>query len=311
MTSGSAARRKVRWGRWAFVALVLGVIGWLGTGFYSVEPGQRGIVLRFGRVVQDDVAPGLHYAFPPPIGEVHRPMTTEVRRVEVGYAMLGKLFSEARRSDMLTGDENILKIKMAVQYRVRDPSAYLFRAEAADFLVERAVDAALGALAASMPVDDILTTRKSEIQQRALSDGQALLDAYDAGLTLIDANLHEVNPPAPVIDAFTDVGSAQKDAEQRVEQARTWAARTVSTAQSEAARQIDDARGLASARISRAQGDADRFVRLLPEYHRSPELTRTRLLIETFERVMSRARVVILPPAGGDDPQRITIYETP
>lgn len=311
MTRGSGPSRKRRKALYAVAVIVL-VAAWLASGFYTIEPSQRGVVTRFGRLVADNVQPGLHYNLPWPIGKVHKPRTTEVRRMEVGYTMLGRKFSEPRRSDMVTGDENILKIMMVVQYRVATPPArYVFGAQEPDWLVERAVEAALSAETASRRVDDILTTAKSDIQRGAIERAQKLLDAYGAGLTLIDANLQEVKPPTPVSDAFVDVNSAKKDAEQLIERARELAARTIAAAESDASRRIEAARGRYAERVSRAQGDARRFLSLLPEFRGAADLTATRLYWEAMERILARARIVVLAPPRPDQPTEVTIFDNP
>ncbi len=304
------SRRNTLIRRAALLAGLLAAGAWAYTGFYSIAPSEHGVVLRFGRVVADNVPPGMHYTWPAPIGRVLKSRLTEVRRIEVGYTMLGRKFTEARRSDLITGDENILKMMLVVQYRVATPpTAFLLRAEDPHWLVERAMEASLSRSVASLPVDAVLTTARSELQIRALEDAQALLDSYGAGVTLIDANLQEVMPPLPVGDAFTDVASAKKDAEQRVEQAREAAARTLANGRSEAQRLTEEARGKRAERVSKAEGDAERFVRLLPEYRRAPELTRTRLYLEAMERILSRAKIYVIEPGEGETRPRITVLE--
>jgi len=299
---------------WAAVAgpgrarrlLAVPVVIWLCSGFYTVGSNQRGVVLRFGAVAAR-TDPGLHLAWPWPIDRVYRAGTTEVKRLEVGFRSLGRLVeseSEARRSDMLTGDENILKLMMVVQYRLRDPEAYLFHVEQPEFLVERAVESALSAAVASRQVDDVLTGAKAEIQIAAMEEAQKRLDLYGAGITLLSGNLQIVSPPAPVLEAFDDVTAARKDAESQVENARLYENQTVPGARGEAEEVLAQARGQADLRVAQARGEADRFRNLLVEYRRDPEDTRRRLYLETMEQVMSKTQVMV-----ATDPSRITILE--
>jgi membrane protease subunit HflK len=276
------------------IALVV-IFVWLLTGFYAVAGNERGVVLRFGRVVER-TGPGLHWTAPWPIGRVYRPRATEVKRIEVGFRFLGRLVeseADARRSDMLTGDENILKLMMVVQYKLRDPVDYLFRTEQPDWMVERTVESALSAALAWRRVDDVLTSAKSEIQIAAIADAQKLLDLYGAGITLLGGNLQIVSPPAPVIAAFNDVTAAKKDSESLIENARLYANQTVPGAKGEAQEMIGRARGEAELRVQQAQGEASRFEDLLVEYRRDPRVTRQRLYLETMERVLSRADLVV------------------
>jgi membrane protease subunit HflK len=271
-----------------------------------VASNERGIVLRFGRVVER-AGPGLHWALPWPVHRVERPKATEVRRLEVGFRLLGKLVEserDARRSDMLTGDENILKLMMVVQYKLRDPVEFLYATEEPVWLIERAVESAMSSAVAWRRVDDVLTSAKSEVQIEAMAAAQKLLDRYGAGITLLGGNLQIVSPPAPVIAAFNDVTAAKKDSESLVENARLYANQIVPGARGEAEATIGRARGQAELRLREAQGEASRFGSLLAEYRREPEVTRSRLYLETMERVLSRADLVVTR-AGS----RITILE--
>lgn len=282
------------------------VFAWLLTGFYTVATNERGIVLRFGRVVER-ASPGLHWALPWPIDRVHRPRTTEVRRMEVGFRFLGKLVEsekDARRSDMLTGDENILKLMMVVQYKLRNPVDYLFSAEQPDWLVERTVESALSAAVAWRRVDDILTSAKAEIQIEAIEEAQRRLDLYGAGIALLGGNLQVVSPPAPVIAAFNDVTAAKKDSESLVENARLYANQVVPGARGEAQEMVSRAQGEAELRVNEAKGEASRFESLLAEYRRDPQVTRRRLYLESVERVLARTDVVVTRNGS-----RITILE--
>ncbi len=223
-------------GRKAWRLLALPVVVWLFSGLYTVGSNERGVVLRFGRI-DGRTAPGLHLAAPWPIDRVYRTRATEVKRIEVGFRFLGKLVlseADARRSDMLTGDENILKLMMVAQYRIKDPGDYLFRAENPDFLVERAVESAMTAAVAFRRVDDVLTGAKSEIQIEAINEAQRLLDRYGAGIALLSGNLQIVSPPAPVVAAFDDVTTARKDAESQIENAQLYANQVVPGARARA-----------------------------------------------------------------------------
>lgn len=301
-------RRRHLAGRKARRILLLPVAVWLLAGFYTVGSDERGIVLRFGRV-SATTGPGLHWTPPWPVDRVYHPRATAVQRIEVGFRFLGKLVvteADARRSDMLTGDENILKLMMVVQYKLRDPGGYLFGAERPEFLIERAVEAAMSSAVSFRRVDDILTGSQSEIQVEAIEEAQRQLDLYGSGIVLLGGNLQVVSPPAPVIAAFNDVTAAKKDAEKQVEDARLYANQTVPGARGQAAEIVNGARGQADLRVNQARGEADRFLSMLTEYRRAPQLTRRRLYLETMERVLSRAEVMVV-----NDASKVTILEEP
>ena len=275
------------------IGVAVAFVAWLATGVFTVASNERAVVLAFGRVV-GEVGPGLGLAPPWPIGEVLRAPVTEVKRVEVGFRSQGQLFDEARRSDMLTGDENILKVMMVAQYRVTDLRDYLFATSDPDGLIERTVESALAARIAGMRVDDVLTTAKAEIEIESVRAAQAELDGYGAGVRLLGGNLQTVSPPVPVLEAFNDVTRAKKDNERLIENARSYANEILPQARAEANEQVMQARATADARVRQARGEAQRFTSLREEYERQPQLTRRRLYLETMERILDRAEVVVL-----------------
>ncbi|MFH0981025.1 MAG: FtsH protease activity modulator HflK [Planctomycetota bacterium] len=285
------------------------VLVWLASGFYTVGTDERGVVLRFGRVHDKGIESGLHYTWPRPIERAYTPRISDVKSLEVGFATLGQKSSEARRSDTLTGDENILKIMMVVQYQIRDPVAYLFRAEEPHWLVERTVESAMIRLVASLSVDDVLTTAKDEIQVKAIALAQGWLDAYQAGITLLGGNLQVVDPPVPVSPAFKEVASAKKDAERMLDEAREYEGRILPEARGQAQRLLSEAQARATERINRARGDTDWFLSLLAEYRQAKAVTRTRLYVETMERVLAKMKVVILDRREGPGASKITIVD--
>lgn len=298
--------RIVRWGVPAVIAIAL--IIWLATGFYTVQTNERGVVLRFG-AVHAKVQPGIHYAWPWPIDTVYVVATTDVKRIEVGFRLRGDLMPEARQSDMLTGDENLLKIETAVQYKIRDPVAYLFRAESPQWFVERTVESALAERIASEPVDGVLTTDKAEILNDVTEMAQARLDAYACGLRIVSVNMKEVSPPVPVIAAFKEVASAKKDSERMIDEAHADAARVIPQANGEAQQIVKEAEGVYADRVNTARGDASRFLSVLAEYEKKKAITRYRLFVESMESVMSAAKLIIVPPADSEGPSNVTVVE--
>jgi membrane protease subunit HflK len=290
-------RRKYGW-----LALAI-ILVWLATGFYTVDSNQRAVITRFGKTLAR-TGPGIHYTLPRPIDRVYTPGTTDVRRIEIGFRLKGELWTQKRRSDMLTGDQNILKVMMVVQYKVRDAESYLFKTTEPDWLVERAVESAMSAYISRVSVDDVLTTAKAEIEIRAVEDAQALLDGYRAGVSLLTGNLQVVSPPVPVIEAFNDVARAKKDSERAAEDARVYANEIVPRAEGEASGITNEALGEYEMRVNKAHGEGKRFTDLLVEYKREPRLTKQRLYLETIERVLAKTKVVIV-----DDSSTITIIE--
>ena len=297
----------MKFDRRVLIAAGIGVLAlaWIATGVFTVASNERAVVLAFGRVV-DERGPGLGVAPPWPIGEVLRAPVTEVKRLEIGFRTRGELQTEARRSDMLTGDENILKVMMVVQYRVVDARAYLLRAHEPDWLVESTVEAALASIVAGMHVDDVLTTAKADVETRSIVRAQDDLNRYGVGIRLLGGNLQTVSPPVPVLEAFNDVTRAKKDNERLIENARSYANEVLPQARAEANEGVMQARSAADERVRRARGEAQRFESLRAEFERAPELTRRRLYLETLERVLDRADVVVI-----EDGTRLNWIERP
>ncbi|MBN2447989.1 MAG: hypothetical protein JXO22_14755, partial [Phycisphaerae bacterium] len=198
---------------WILTAVIVLLAAYAASGFYFIQPEELGVVRWFGRAPEWSrrVPPGLHYALPWPFCRVDQPTTSEVRRVYVGLLperreaiARGEVASLTASpvSDMLTGDVNILKITMVVQYQVIDPAAYLFVAEDPDKLVRDTVQAELIDALAVLPVDAALTVAKSELQRLTRERAQAVLERYGCGVLLTDTTLEAIDPPRAIIAAF-------------------------------------------------------------------------------------------------------------
>lgn len=305
---------------WLLRLVPLVLIAYACSGFYFVNPDSRGVVRWFGRVPQAfrRVPPGLHYALPRPFCRVDRPTTTEVRRVYVGLApkeraALAESDPEAIRrtlaSDMLTGDTNILKTTMVVQYQVVEPVDYLFRTERPDALVRATVQAVLIETLAGMPVDQALTGGKTSLQNETLKRSQERLDRYGCGVQLVSASIETIDPPRAIIDAFQDVVSAKKDGESAVDRAVAESSRILSGARGEASKKTESAEAYKQTRIARARGEGDRFLSVLEEYRRAPEVYRVRLWLQTLEDVLPKVRTLVVDHKPGDPPTHIRIVE--
>jgi len=193
---------------------------WLFTGTYMVGPDEIGVVRTFGeytRVAQS----GLNYHFPYPIEQVNTPAVTEVKRIEIGFRTLrnGQYRSVEKESLMLTGDENIVDAEMIVQYKIKDPVAYLFNIVEPELTVRQAAEASLRTVVGRNKIDETLTTGKFKIQEETKIQLQLILDKYDSGIHVVAVQLQDVSPPKEVIGAFKDVASAKEDKNRMVNQA--------------------------------------------------------------------------------------------
>jgi membrane protease subunit HflK len=290
---------------WLLVGLAVPL--WLLSGIFIIAPDERGIVMRFGKVVREaDPGPGYH--LPWPIEEVLKPAVTQIRKEEFGFRTIS-MGPPARYADedsealMVTGDENIVKLQFIVQYRIKPEadgaSDFLFNVRDPEKTVRDSAEAAMREIIGRNLIDDALTEGKDRIQNDALSLLQMLLDKYDSGIEVVTLKLQDVDPPDQVADAFKDVISAQQDRERLINESRGYANDVVPKARGQAAQMLNEAEGYAQAKVNDAQGAAARFTALQQEYEKSSGVTRTRLWLETMEHVLSRSNLLLMDESAG------------
>ena len=269
---------------------------WLLTGTYMVGPDEVGVIRTFGehtRVAQS----GLNWHFPVPIETVNTPKVTEVKRVEIGFRTLrnGQYRTVEKESLMLTGDENIVDAEMIVQYKIKDPVAYLFNIVEPELTVREAAEASLRTVVGRNKIDETLTTGKFTIQEETKFQLQSILDLYESGIHVVAVQLQDVSPPKEVIGAFKDVASAKEDKNRMVNQAEGYRNDVIPKARGEAEAMIRDAEGFRESRIKRAEGDAAKFTTILQEYRKAKSITEKRLYLETMEKVLPGIEKIIIP----------------
>jgi membrane protease subunit HflK len=300
-----AARTPSRFSPWliALIALLLYAV----SGLYIVGPDERGIILRFGRVVREaDPGPGYH--LPWPIEQVLKPSVTQIRKEEFGFRTV-EVGPPARYRDveqealMLTGDENIVKLQFIVQFKVKtDPKGatdFLFNVRDPQDTVRDAAEAAMREVLGRNAIDNALTEGKEQIQQDAQVLLQHILDQYGVGLEVVTVKLQDVDPPNQVSDAFKDVISAQQDKERLINEARGYANDVVPKARGQAAQLLNEAEGYRAAKVQDATGAAQRFSALQQEYEKAKDVTRLRLYLETMEQILPRVNKIILDEVAG------------
>ena len=269
---------------------------WLLTGTFMVGPDEVGVVRTFGehtRVAQS----GLNWHFPVPIETVNTPKVTEVKRIEIGFRTLrnGQYRTVEKESLMLTGDENIVDAEMIVQYKIKDPVAYLFNIVEPELTVREAAEASLRTVVGRNKIDETLTTGKFTIQEETKSQLQSILDLYESGIHVVAVQLQDVSPPKEVIGAFKDVASAKEDKNRMVNQAEGYRNDIIPKARGEAEAMIRDAEGFRESRIKRSEGDAKKFTTILKEYQKAKSITEIRLYLETMEKVLPGIEKIIIP----------------
>ncbi len=285
-------------GRNTIVLAVVVVLGlWMASGFYMVQADELGVVLRFGKLT-NVTEPGLNYHLPYPVESVETPQVTEVKRVEIGFRTIYR-GQQARYEDMpeeslmLTGDENIVDIDLIVQFKIKDPAAYLFEVRDVYKSVKSASEATLRQVVGYHKIDEALTDGKFQIQQEIQQKLQEILDLYNAGVMIVAVQLQDVHPPDEVVDAFKDVASALEDKNKYINQAQGYQNDIIPRTRGQAEQLIRQAESYSEQRVLHARGEADRFESVLKEYKLAPQVTETRLYLETMEKVMPRVKKFI------------------
>ena len=271
---------------------------WAASGIYTVHPGHVGVVRTFGKETAR-TEPGLNYRFPSPFQQADVVSVERIRRIEVGFREGKRVHEEAL---MLTGDENIVEAQIVVQYRVADPSKFLFRLREPEVALGAATEVALRSTVGSMTIDQVMIEERARVQDDARVFIQRLMDAYESGMVITEVKLQAADPPDAVRDAFHDVVRAREDKEKLINQAKGYQADLLPKARGEAQKVLREAEGYKEKRVLLAQGEASRFLSVLAEYEKSREVTRDRLHLETMEKILPDADKVIL---DGDLGQRL------
>ena len=280
--------------------LVGALIVWGMAGFFVIEPAERGVVLRFGDFNRE-VGPGLSWR-PYFIESVEVVNVDEVRREEIGYrSAAGGQGSVPHEALMLTGDENIIDVKFAVQYRVKDAGNYLFNVVEPDTTVRQATESAVREIVGRSEMDFVLTAGRNAVATEAETLIQDILDRYEAGLEITSVNMQDAQPPREVQDAFNDAVKAREDEVRLINEARAYAADILPKARGEADAVREAAEGYRQRVIAGAEGETDRFLNVLTEYRKAPEVTRKRMYLETVQSVLSNTSKVMVDVEGGNN----------
>lgn len=286
------------------IILAIVVIGWLLSGIYIIDEGTRGVVLRFGRYV-DTTMPGPHWHIPWPFETVETVNVEQVRVEEIGYRSGGGAQpvtrAVPREALMLTQDENIVDIRLAVQYQVKDPQAYLFNVRDPDLTLRQVIESATREAVGKSTMDFVLTEGRAEIVAQVRRLGQEVLDQYGAGLQLITVNLQDAQPPEEVQPAFAEAIRAREDEQRLINEAQAYANEIIPKARGQAARRLEEAEAYREEITAQAEGEASRFTQLLTEYLKAPVVTRERLYLETIQLVLANASKVLVDVEGGNN----------
>ncbi|MGZ8186140.1 MAG: FtsH protease activity modulator HflK [Methylobacter sp.] len=286
--------------------LIIPVI-WLASGIYIVDEGNRGIVTRFG-AYHDTTLPGPHWHVPFPIETAEVVNIANQRFIEVGYRTSDRTTSGSVPAEalMLTEDENIIDVKLAVQYQIKNAKDYLFNVENQEASLKLATQSAERAIIGKNNMDFVLTEGRSTIVAQIQQVIQKIMDDYKSGISITSVNLQDAQPPEQVQASFEDAIKAREDKQRLVNEAEAYANEIIPKARGAAARKIQEAEAYKQQVIATATGDISRFSQLYTEYKKAPQVTRKRLLIEAMESVLSQSDIVML-----DNPQSNNLLYLP
>ena len=272
------------------------LLGWLGSGVYIVDQGNRGVVTRFG-AYHDTTQPGLNWHLPAPLESVKVINVEQQRFIEVGYRDAGRYAKSAtipQESLMLTRDENIITVRLAVQYQINNARDYLFNVKDSEATLKQLTESVERTVIGKSNMDYVLTEGRSEIVAEIKHEIQSAIDDYHAGITIASVNLQDAQPPEEVQGAFEDAIRAREDKQRLINEAEAYSNEIIPKARGASARLLQEAEAYHMEKVAKARGETERFNQLLVEYEKSPAITRKRLYLEAKEKLYSGANKIML-----------------
>ncbi|MEL0047312.1 MAG: FtsH protease activity modulator HflK [Gammaproteobacteria bacterium] len=267
------------------ILLALGLYAFAGV--YQVDEQERGVVFRFGKVLPEEVGPGLHWN-PPLIDQVDLVNVTQVQ-------------SHSHQALMLTEDENIVDVSLTVQWVIDSAPSFLVNVREPRDSLAQATESALRHVVGSASMDEVITDGREAIAIEVQDRLQSYLRSYGAGIDVTKVNIDRSAPPMQVQDAFNDVQKAKEDQQKFINQATAYAQQVVPEARGRAQRQLEEAQGYRDRVIARSEGEAERFEKLLAEYSQAKQVTRDRLYIDAMENVFKNSSKVMVDVKGGNN----------
>lgn len=279
--------------------LVAAVVIWMLTGLYRVQPDEQGVVLRFGKFTEK-TSPGLRWHLPYPIETAETPSVENIRATDIGFRTVGgergraQTRNVAEESLMVTGDQNIIDIDFTVQWKIADAADFLFNIRDQQATVKIVAESAMREIIGRTDIQPALTDARQEIELKARSLLQKILDEYGAGVEITQVQLQGVQPPNPVIDAFDDVQRARQDLDRLRNEADAYRNDVLPRSRGEAQRLIQEAEGYRERLENEAAGEAQRFLLVYDAYKENPEVTKRRMYLETMQNLLSGTDKVIM-----------------
>jgi len=294
-SSGKGGLNKAARGSFKYFA-ILAVLLWLLSGIYIVDPAEKGVVLRFG-AYQNTTSQGPHWRIPYPFESVYKVNVEQIRATEIGFRNIqNSSYSGAVSSEslMLTKDENMVDVKLAVQFKIADAQAYLFNVLNPEMTLSHVVQSVIRQVVGDKTMDHVLTTGREQVAQEVKTASQGLLNEYNTGLIITAVTMQDAQPPIQVKASFDDVVKAREDEQRYINEAKAYANDIVPKARGASQRIMAEAEAYRSQVTSKSEGESDRFKQILAEYLKAPEVTRERLYRETLEEVLGTTNKVVV-----------------
>jgi modulator of FtsH protease HflK len=278
------------------LALIVAI--WLATGFYIVKEGSVGVEQRFGKFTSVTKS-GANWHLPYPIEDVEVVNMELVRKLEVGYQSsddgVGGKTKVPKEALMLTEDENIIDMQVAVQYKLKNAVDFLYNNRDAEKAVKAAAESAIREVVGKSKLDDLILTGLPPTADRM----QAILDNYKTGIQITSVSRQKGAAPEQVKAAFDDVNRAQQDYQRLINEGQSYANEVIPKARGNASRLSAEAAGYKLKVENEAKGNASRFEQILTQYNKAPEVTRERIYLDAQEQILSSTSKVIVDQKGG------------
>ena len=305
--------------RWILLCLI---ILYLFSGIYSISSNEIGILQRFGKVIDDKVQPGIHYAFPWPIDQVTNVPIRMVKRVLIDdfYSAsdpesIARVFSGMTGLDSycVTGDNNLLNAKYVIQFNITNPFDYLFQVKDPNIMLRSMACTTIIHCLSKMPIDEALTRGKQEIANYIKFELQKRLDDSQSGLSVSFVEIRDIKPPDRVEEFFSDVVKAKIDREKMINEAKSYRNEKIPAAKADATRILQKGEAYKKEVVLKAEGEVDRFKKILERVREKGDSARNIIYIETMKDIMRKVgkKHIMVRDKKGGVPARLRLYYPP
>jgi membrane protease subunit HflK len=292
--------------RWVSLLGLILIAAYFLSGIFTVAADEQAVVRRFGKVVAR-LGPGIHYRLPWPVDRIDPVKTTAVMKAGVGFDLRDGEGQHVTGMELLTGDTNIISVAMVIQYVIRNPADFLFAIEDPQGLIGSLAQSVLTETVLGMAVDEVLTTGRLAIQEQVKVKTQAILNRNSSGIQLTSANIMAITLDRSVAQAFQDVANASADREKKINEGRAYANNLLPKARGEARSMVLAAQSYKEQQIAEAIGHTTRFLELLAEYNKAPDITRSRLYLEAMEKILPKVKKYVIDSAHGQQPVNLRL----